>query len=274
LNIAVGCTGGRHRSVAIANWLAETCASWATARVRRTATWIARRARHATSRGRPTWSFPPSKMAPPQVLQAPSPRARRSRRRRGGASERAGSAVPAPRYFGCLLKYFQLDLKYFRGGEYSSDGDNSLLKPPLGVDERPGDVPRLKRWAQWLTFGHRRQALARLDRARGAVRRRGRASGRGIRGCGMERRPRRVVLAPDGRLLNTEAVGIILLTVGVVATLLGARGAMKAVESAYAKTVRPSRISLARRCSRVSWPEVRRSWPSAAGQGFRRCCAA
>ncbi len=39
-----------------------------------------------------------------------------------------------------------------------------------------------------------------------------------------------------GRVLNTEVVGAILLALGVLATLVGARGAMRAVERAYAST--------------------------------------
>jgi hypothetical protein len=104
------------------------------------------------------------------------------------------------------------------------------------VDERPGDVPRLKRWAQWLTFGigvKRWLVLIVLGALCGGV-------GALLAGAyaAVEWSVGLVewFSLQTGRLLNTEAVGIILLTVGVVATLLGARGAMKAVESAYAKT--------------------------------------
>jgi len=146
--------------------------------------------------------------------------------------------------------------------ELGSASGSPLLKPPPGAEpgtepgneasneelaERPAEERRsrsrgkdggrsLARWAQWFTpgIGVKRWLLLVLLGA----------SAGGVGAClsaaytAVEWSVELIEWFSEhtGRVLNTEVVGAIMLVLGIMATLVGARGAMRAVERAYAST--------------------------------------
>ena len=123
--------------------------------------------------------------------------------------------------------------------------DSPLLKaPPPGAEPRDerrrsqskNDGPSLKRWAQWLTPGigvKRWLGMVLLGAIVGGI---GACLSAAYTAVEWSVLIIEWFSEHTGRVLNTEAVGGILLFVGIVATLVGARGAMRAVERAYADT--------------------------------------